>query len=137
MSILIQSPSTIEAPVIKKVLIREPSLKIVYQSSGKLVITKAVNSLEVSVFRKLLIHNYERVIIQSGGLQGARGEQGIQGIQGEQGEGANLETDTGWTISGAYTPRKTIDLSNYTQAQLAELVATLIDTLKLSKIPSE
>lgn len=45
--------------------------------------------------------------------------------------------DTGWSISGSYIQRKTIDVSNYTQGQLLELLCTLIDTLKLSKIPSE
>jgi hypothetical protein len=59
-----------------------------------------------------------------------------EGAQGAPGQDANLETDPGWSIVGSYVPRKTIDLSNYTQAQLLELLCTLIDTLKLSKLPS-
>jgi hypothetical protein len=56
---------------------------------------------------------------------------------GVQGAGSSIDTDTGWQVSGGYTPRKTIDVTNYNQAQLMELLVTLIDTLKLSKLPTE
>jgi hypothetical protein len=54
------------------------------------------------------------------------------------GGGSGPTTDTGWSITGAYTPRKTFDPSSstYTQKQLVELVCTLIDLLKTYKLPA-
>jgi hypothetical protein len=75
------------------------------------------------------------VVLSSAGMQGPTGATGATGPQGPAGAGADIDQDTGWSITGAYTPRKTLDPTTATQQQIKELLCTLVDLLKTSTLP--